>query len=335
MRTPTLIAAFTLCLSLSCFAADPTVIDKPAFGKPAPEIAVADLDGNPLMLASLKGKPVVLEFGSLTEPVLRLHAKDVEKLALQFKNKATFLLVYQTEAHPAGSAGALDLNNDDGFATPEATTPDERVKLARELVDKLAIKNETVVVDQWSNATAKRYGTMANMTFLIDAQGNLAAAYPWMDPKKTQGALTELLAGKPISDANMGPGRTQQQALTIPDGLGAQGPGAGVITAAVALDSMTLTDQTRAAVYKPLAMYVAALRNLRDKAAAQAAAQNAAGTQNPKPPVDPAAELQKVADAAKDLKTALKQHLKAEDYQTMTDALNQGVGKQFFAPGTN
>jgi thiol-disulfide isomerase/thioredoxin len=335
MNTKRLAAVMTVGLLGALLGAGPAtdvaVIVKPAFGKPAPEISVTDLMGKPVTLAGLKDKPVVLEFGSLTEPVVRMHAKDVETLAGKLGAKVTFLMVYEKEAHPAGTEGALDLNDAAGYSVPEATSQDGRIKLALELQDKLAIKNEHVLVDIWTNATAKQYGGLSNMTFLIDGNGNLAAAYPWMDAKKLQGAINDLLAGKPVADANMGPTRTQQQPITIPDGLGNQGPGAGVISAAIALDGMNLTDQQRAAVLKPLANYVAALRNLQAKAqAAGAAATGVAAAGGPAAP-DKQAETQKVAEAALELKSTLRQQLKPADFQTMVDALNNGVGKQFFA----
>ena len=76
-------------------------------GDPAPEIAATTLDGKPISLAALHGddavhpKLIVLQFGSITEPIFRAHTSAVETLARKMSDKATFVIVYQQEAHAA------------------------------------------------------------------------------------------------------------------------------------------------------------------------------------------------------------------------------------------
>lgn len=75
-----------LWLSLSllacwCAAQGPTRVDRKAFvGKPALDFSVMDLEGRPLLLSSLKGKVVYIEFWTTyhTECVERM--KEVQKL---------------------------------------------------------------------------------------------------------------------------------------------------------------------------------------------------------------------------------------------------------------
>src|ERR1051326_8155393 len=45
------------------------VTEGPRIGDPAPDFELADLDGNWLRLSDLRGRPVVLEFGSYTCPI--------------------------------------------------------------------------------------------------------------------------------------------------------------------------------------------------------------------------------------------------------------------------
>jgi len=52
-----LVAALTLGWTRGAFAQD-----KPAIGKPAPEISAKDLNGKDLTLSSFKGKVVLLDF---------------------------------------------------------------------------------------------------------------------------------------------------------------------------------------------------------------------------------------------------------------------------------
>ena len=40
-----------------------------AMGDPAPAISVTDLQGKAVTLDSFRGKPVIIQFGSLTEPL--------------------------------------------------------------------------------------------------------------------------------------------------------------------------------------------------------------------------------------------------------------------------
>ncbi len=165
-------------------------------GVMAPEILATSMDGKLVTLESLRGKPVVMEFGSITEPLFRLRVAAVEKLAASYGDKVTFLLVYGQEAHAADTADAIEENGQEGFDIANPTSQGERLKVAQQAIDRLKIVNEKVVVDAWNNTSALRYGNYPNMTFVIDAAGKLQAGYPWMDPKKVQGALDSLLAGE-------------------------------------------------------------------------------------------------------------------------------------------
>ena len=54
----------------------------------------------------MRGKPVVLEFGSITDPWFRARMPAVEKLAAKYGEKVAFVIVYQHESHPADTAEA-------------------------------------------------------------------------------------------------------------------------------------------------------------------------------------------------------------------------------------
>ena len=173
---------------------------KLALDQAAPEITATTLDDKPVTLAGLReahaGRILIVQFASITDPIFRAHAAAVEKLAAKENEKAAFVIVYQKEAHAADTSAALELNDADGFNIAEPATLAEREKLAGQMVERLKIKNETVVVDAWNNASSQRYGSYPNMTFIIDAKGNLRAGYPFMDVAKVERAIDILSAGE-------------------------------------------------------------------------------------------------------------------------------------------
>src|SRR5207253_7467317 len=84
----------------------------PKVGEAAPELNIDRLDGRSIQLSSMKGKPLVIEFGSYSSPSFRQRAQHMEELARQYNNRANFLLIYTKEAHPTGG-WEVDRNRDD------------------------------------------------------------------------------------------------------------------------------------------------------------------------------------------------------------------------------
>src|SRR5579862_5238508 len=101
-----------------------------ALGEAAPEITVTTVEGKGTGLAALRGsnsgKMVVLEFGSITDPIFRARVPAVEKLAGKYADKVLFIVVYQHEAHAADGVEPLELNESDGFNISEPTSLSER-----------------------------------------------------------------------------------------------------------------------------------------------------------------------------------------------------------------
>ncbi|HMD55382.1 MAG TPA: deiodinase-like protein, partial [Phycisphaerae bacterium] len=188
-------------------AAPVPVIATPVWqiGALAPRPNVIDLHSNLITLDQFRGKPLVIEFGSLTEPAFRLSSSNVEFMANHWSNQMNFLIIYQHEAHPSDTPQALDINKTNGFDKPAPTNEAERVAYAIEAQSKLNLNNVTMTVDNWDNYTSHAYGNLPNMTFLIDANGRLVAAWPWMIPWQVNGAISSLLANHPIATADLGP----------------------------------------------------------------------------------------------------------------------------------
>ena len=73
-------------------------------------------------MTSAHPKLIVLQFGSITEPIFREHVSAVEKLAGKYAENAEFVVLYQEEAHPADSENGIPINMDEGFAMMQPTT---------------------------------------------------------------------------------------------------------------------------------------------------------------------------------------------------------------------
>jgi hypothetical protein len=312
----------SLLLAVAAFAAAAASVhadDKPAaratisplmFGLRAPEIAVTDLDGKAVTLDSFKSKPVVLQFGSLTEPVFRKHAPDAEKLAGDLAGKVAFVVIYQKESHAADGPSPLDINVSDGFQLAAPASQDERLKLAKSALDRLALKRQTILVDAFNDTTSRRYGGRPNATFLLDSRGALAAAYPWFDPAKLRGAITATLADKPVPAEFQGPVRSE----TIP---AAAFEGAnGRLSIAIALDSLTLNDKQKQALYPVIAEMIADLREFRETRATSTTA-----------PAKDADDLQtwltKFRGDYDKVRTTLRENLSETDARKTLDALDR------------
>jgi hypothetical protein len=233
----------------------------------------------------------------------------------------------------------------DGFNLANPTTQAERVKAAEQAKERLHLDNETLLVDAWNNTTSYRYGDYPNMAFVIDAKGDLQAGYPWMDPKKVQGAVDALLAGKEVPPEFRGSVHPQGQASReygdVAMDMAGYGQGAKLVEA---LDSMQLTDEQKKVVLPPLLQFMADARNFREmrngnpKAnAAGAAGKGAAAAQPASEGVktvsadDLQTTLQKVRDSAQKLKQAVNENLSPKDARTLLDAIEQGPGKRLFA----
>ncbi len=175
-------------------------------GATAPMLHVTDLAGEKVSLSRFSGKPIVLEFGSLTEPAFRLSASSVNWLARKWKDNVQFLIVYQKESHPAETPLELSINKSAHSSIPRATDEAQRIADARLAQHTLHLQSPLITVDNWHNQTAGAYGSLPNMTFLIDAHGRLVGAWPWMTPWQLNAAIPAVLAGKPVPASAMSTG---------------------------------------------------------------------------------------------------------------------------------
>ena len=103
MNWKVLVAGFALVLPLlfilaKGFDSDPHEFDSPLIGKPAPDFTLHDLDGAEVSLASLRGKPVVLNFWATWCVPCKQEHPYLLAAAARAGDRVTFYgVVYQDE----------------------------------------------------------------------------------------------------------------------------------------------------------------------------------------------------------------------------------------------
>jgi hypothetical protein len=171
----------------------------PAEGKAAPDFELTDLEGRAVSLASLRGKPVVIEFGSYTCPVFRGHTREIEALRKEFGDAVHWVLIYTREAHPSDEGPERE-NLRDGIEVVQHASFDLRLDAARTCKAKMDLKL-LVLVDGIDNRVTETYAGWPNRGYVIDAEGTIVSRQQWIDPKRTREALDRLRRGDAVPPA--------------------------------------------------------------------------------------------------------------------------------------
>jgi acetyl esterase/lipase len=157
-------------------------------GQIAPEFSLKTPAGQTLSLTTLRaGKPLIVEFGSLSSPAFRAQIAAMEQLKQTLGDRACFLVVYTLEAHPTDvpspySQGiwVTERNQREGVLVTQPTTYEERVALAERLPD-LGV-TLPIVVDNMDNAVWEAWGRRSNGGFVVGPDGRLLRVQAWIDP---------------------------------------------------------------------------------------------------------------------------------------------------------
>jgi len=152
----------------------------PAVGSPVPATPILEANGRLFSPSQYKGHVLVLEFGSMSCPVFRSHAQDMEKLKFIEGPRAFFLIVYTREAFPAGDKN-VERNTQEGVSIPQTTTVDDRKAQALEAQRELRI-TIPMAVDPMDDAVSKTYGGFPNGAVVIGKDGAIAARQEWTNP---------------------------------------------------------------------------------------------------------------------------------------------------------
>lgn len=161
-------------------------------GQAAPDFSLKRLDGQTLQLSSLKGRYVLLIFGSYTSPSFRSRAAALEQLKLSYGTRLNPLIIYTRENHPAGEWN-VERNKDEGIAIEQPKDMDARLGLAKQARTSLKL-TVPILLDSMEDATAKAYGAVAtNSAVVIDRDGKVVARQKWFEPYALRRMLDEAM----------------------------------------------------------------------------------------------------------------------------------------------
>lgn len=189
----------------------------PAVGEEAPDFDLMDLEGNTVSLQSLRGKPVVLRFGSYTSPNFRQKVPEFESLQQMCGDKVHWLIVYTFEVHASDGNWVSARNKQASIEIPQHKTFEERIECARMAQNKLKLTAH-LLVDDFDDSVAHLYSGHPNRAYIIDAQGVIVSKQIWSSVEKTKAALDGLSA-QPAG------GEATETGDAAPETPGAEAPG--------------------------------------------------------------------------------------------------------------
>ncbi len=156
--------------------------DGPRTGEMAPDFELTDLDGTTVRLSNLRGRPVVIEFGSYSCPIFSDRVPAMERLAREHP-EVSFLVIAIREAHP-------------GERLRQHKTAAEKRSAARKLAIEEGI-GRRVLVDDLEGTVHRAYGGAWNPVCVLDADGKVIFRRAWNHPDEVAAALAALADSSP------------------------------------------------------------------------------------------------------------------------------------------
>lgn len=151
-------------------------------GDPLPDLTFESLDGPPVALASLRGRPTVLVFGSCTcEPFVG-SMTAISALERDFRDRVAFLLIYIDEAHPTD--GWVMPGNP--FEVARARSIADRRAAATEFRNRLGVEMP-IALESMDLSAERIFGAFPNRLVIADAEGKVVAIGP-PGPGSTRGS---------------------------------------------------------------------------------------------------------------------------------------------------
>ncbi len=153
----------------------------PPAGSMAPDFELEALDGGIVRLSSLRGRPVVIEFGSYTCPIFASRVDEMEKLANDFPD-AHSLVIYVREAHPGERCA------------PHRSLADKRTAAVRLRAEQGL--QRCILVDGLDGAVHRVYGAAPDCAYVIDARGRIVTRLGWNSVATIRRSLDDLSSGR-------------------------------------------------------------------------------------------------------------------------------------------
>ena len=171
----------------------------PKPGTQAPDFTLKTVDGKSVQASALwSKKPLVIMTASHTCPVFRGKSDDFQSIASEFKDRASFLIIYTIEAHPKGDPSPYSgkewttpANEREGILFRQPVDFAERLQRAQACVEREKLRLP-VVVDAMENKVWKAYGSAPNCAYVIGTDGKIVESQPWMDANRLRQTLRDL-----------------------------------------------------------------------------------------------------------------------------------------------
>ena len=164
----------------------------PQVGQAAPDFTLTDLKGKTVALASLRGKPLVIEFGSYTCPVFRRQVGPIDAMCREFGDDVQWVLIYTREAHPTDGRVA-GINTRQGIEIPQHVSFAKRLECAQLCKEKMGLEKMHLLVDGYDNKVTEAYAGTPNRGYVIDAAGKIVSRQAWINAEETRRVLKGLL----------------------------------------------------------------------------------------------------------------------------------------------
>jgi len=142
-------------------------------GAEAPDFELPTVDGaSRVRLSALRGKPVVLVFGSYTCPPFRKKMPDINGLYEKYRERAAFYFVYIEEAHST-DGWPSKTNAREGVLYARAQKIEDRVQAGETCWTKLKIPFP-MLVDDLDDHVGRRYQAWPIRVYIVDKDGKIA-----------------------------------------------------------------------------------------------------------------------------------------------------------------
>ncbi len=158
---------------------------------PAPAFSLKRIDGQPVELSAMKGKLVLVVFGSYSSPSFRQRAAGLETLKKEFGTRVSMLLIYTREMYPKGEWDP-QRNQDQAISLDQPANIEARIEAAKQARKALQL-TVPIAVDSFDDVTSSAYGAATNAAYLIGRDGNVLARQRWFEPYAMRRAIDEAL----------------------------------------------------------------------------------------------------------------------------------------------
>jgi Iodothyronine deiodinase len=148
----------------------------PQVGAMAPDFTLRDLEGGQVRLSDYRGRmPVLIEFGSLSCPIVRGRTGHLDMLAQDYQGKAQFWFVYGNETHP-GHGEMRSASYGTFQALPQVRDYDDRCEHARLFRNTVKTNRRILVDEDGADSVAARYGIRGIGIVIVDIGGRICWA---------------------------------------------------------------------------------------------------------------------------------------------------------------